>query len=577
MQVTGGIEVPGRPLPGGWRRSARALARVIAAASIGTALTAGLGPSTALATGTVRVTTALPSGDVGVQGGNSERIAVYVDSAGAAHIAWIAADNLTIDLCTIPAGGNDCGDMSTLTTDANVADNGYVESIKYLPDDADGSAYLAAGIDYLTPAPSFDSGNSSGPGTEEELFALGRNTGLATGEVTVGSAAGATAGGGGSGDVILEPDGTGVDVVGEPEAGPPAYEFESLTAGGTDSGVIVLSDQDQLIDVTKLPEGQTAVLADPTDKTPGPVSMFVQSTEGGPFGPPVPLGISGPSEATSSSQDSYVLNVETQTTTEIDGIYAAPMELYRFRGLSLRPVATVGAAVFDLNAVDWANLPPVFEDGSGDFYAAWYTNVGFDGCNPPGPAADYCLMYRRIAPGGLLGPKLVVNMTSVHQGYLGPIGADSQGAGWILTVQEPDSGTTEELDAVPLPSSAAAGPPSVAASSVDVPVSCGAGAGSNCGLTAVLVAPTSGGAGDVGSARLARAHTLELAHLTRKLRGGASATLVLKLDRAGARLLARRHRLKAELVITQALGSSGKSSPVLSKSLTFKSAARSRR
>ena len=71
--------------------------------------------------------------------------------------------------------------------------------------------------------------------------------------MTVGSAAGATAGGGGSGDVILEPDGTGVDVVGEPEAGPPAYEFESLTAGGTDSGVIVLSDQDQLIDVTKLP------------------------------------------------------------------------------------------------------------------------------------------------------------------------------------------------------------------------------------------------------------------------------------------------------------------------------------
>ena len=44
MQVTGGIEVPGRPLPGGWRRSARALARVIAAASIGTALTAGLSP-----------------------------------------------------------------------------------------------------------------------------------------------------------------------------------------------------------------------------------------------------------------------------------------------------------------------------------------------------------------------------------------------------------------------------------------------------------------------------------------------------------------------------------------------------
>ena len=124
-------------------------------------------------------------------------------------------------------------------------------------------------------------------------------------------------------------------------------------------------------------------------------------------------------------------------------------------------------------------------------------------------------------------------------------------------------------DAVPLPSSASAGTPTVAESAVKVPLSCAGSLGSNCGLTAVLVAPTSGAAVDAGSAGAAGARTRVLAHLTRKLQAGASATLVLKLDRLGRTVLASRHRLTVQLQISELAGESRTPTPIISKKITF--------
>jgi hypothetical protein len=537
------------------------LRAAIVAGTLSLAFVAGAATAPAAAAsaaGPVRVTTTLPFGDVGDLGGTSALMALYVDSAGAAHVAWVASDDESIDLCTIPAGGAGCIDQSTISTAPPNGSDG-IGSIKYLPNDSGGPTYLAVGIEDIDPPPAIDRFGSD-PGTEEELFALGQTTGLATGEVSVPS------GGGGSGDVILEPDGSGVDVAGESQYGPPDYEFESLVAGGTDSAVVPLAGQSQrLIDVTKLPQGQTAVLADPTDISPEttPIGMFVQSVDGGPFGPLRSLGISGPSAATSSSGASYVLNVETGSNSNVDGLPAAPMELYRFRGMSLVPVASVGAAIADINAHDWSDLPPVFEDASGDFYTAWDTQPGFDGCNPPD--LHVCLMYRRIGAGGLLGPKIVLATPSDEQEELGPIAVNANGVGWLLTVKETlDNSTVAELDASRLPSSAAAGTPTVRASAVHVPVSCGGAPSTRCTLSATLTRPGSAKA----SSAVAAAATV-FAHLTRKLSGGHRTTLVLRLDRAGKKLLTRRHRLTASLLVTQTVGAVKTPTTVISKRVSF--------
>jgi hypothetical protein len=542
------------------RRRIRALVAVSTATML--AIAAGTMAAPAFAAGTVKITAALPPGDVGTTGATSGLMALYVDSSGAAHVAWVAADGDGIDLCTIPARGSSCGTPSTINA-IPAGESGEVESIKYLPNTSTGvPALLAVGIDFLQPAPPVDR-FADDPGTAEELFALGGTAAALTGEVSVPT------GGAGAGDVILEPDASGLDVVGVSESGPPDFQFQSLVAGGTSSGVTGLAGQSQrLIDVTKLPQGQTAVLADPTSTEPGKtaVGMFVQSAAGGVFSPLRPLGISGPSIATSSSGGSYVLNVETGSNAEVDCFAGAPMELYEFRGLSLKPIASIGSAMADINAVNWADLPPVFEDATGNYYAGWVTEPDFDGCNP-GDKLDICVMYRRIATGGLLGPKIVMTTVNDQQEALGPIGANAKGVGWLLRVgQTFGNDTTAELDAMPLPSSAAAGTPAVGGSSVTVPVSCGGAPTATCLLSAVLTL----GSGSATAASASKSKATVLARATKKLKGGSSTKLVIRLSKPGKKLLAKRHRLKAHLLVTEVVGAVKAPTAVLSKTITFK-------
>ena len=254
----------------GRRTGSRALTVAFTAAVLTVALLAGLlAASAAHAAGVVRVTTALPEPDVGEPGVDVSPplLALYVDSSGAAHVAWVASGDQTIDLCTIPPRGGSCGNQTTLATDANAANGGEIASIKYLPNDSGGPAYLAVGIDQMNPPPAIDR-FSLDPGIVEELFALGQSAGLTTGEVAYIS----------DGGVILEPDGTGVDVVGDSQTGTGCcYEFEPLTPGAQGSGVISLANPNQnqnLIDITKLPQGQTAAIS--SLSTVGPIDRDVR-------------------------------------------------------------------------------------------------------------------------------------------------------------------------------------------------------------------------------------------------------------------------------------------------------------
>jgi hypothetical protein len=534
-------------------------------------LVAFAGASSARAAGIVLVTTSLPTADVGSESVtvNPVLLALYVDPTGAAHVAWVAPGDQKIDLCTVLPRGSSCVDQSVLTTDANPANGGEISSIKYLPNDASGPAYLAVGIDQFNPPPAIDP-DPFDPGVEEELFALGQSAGVATGVVTLV----------GDGDVILEPDATAVDVVGDTQTGTGCcYELESLTPGGQGSGVITLANPNtqNVIDVTKLPQGQTAVLIESSSaQGSDPVGMRVQVSQGGAFGPLMPLGISGPSAAVSSPGGSYVLNQETAKPTAIDGLDTYPIELYQFRGVSLVTVASVGAGNGDASTANWWSAPPVFEDAIGDLYTAWYTEPNFDGCTSPGVNNNECLMYRRIAAGGLLGPKIILaRLGTLSQGTLGletglaAIAANSQGAGWMLTYGPAHPGGNNELEVVPLPSSAAAGTPTVKATAVAVPVSCGGSGGSSCPLTAVLVPPTSGAAPDPGWALAAAARSTVFAHVVLKLHAGSKTTLVLKLDRVGRTILASRHRLTAKLLITEVLAGAKAPTTIVSKELKF--------
>ena len=68
-----------------------------------------------------------------------------------------------------------------------------------------------------------------------------------------------------------------------------------------------------------------------------------------------------------------------------------------------------------------------------------------------------------------------------------------------------------------------------------------------------------------------------LAHLTRTLRAGAKLTLVLKLNSRGRALLARKHRLTAQLILTEVVGAVKTPTTVLSESVTFGKAGRNKR
>ena len=379
--------------------------------------------------------TSFPSGEAGAApypdaaaGAQGAFTALYVDSSGAAHVAYVAPNRQDVDLCTIPLGGSACGDATTLHTDEDTFNEGGIDSIKYLPNGS-GSADLAVGMYNLGSNedlhPPFNPGGEA-PWSETEVFAPGATSGLATGEVF-------DQGGDTGGDEILEPDGSGLDVVGGNQlttllgtgvGGVNEYQFQSLASGGGGAGNSAptalgttppteSAPSESLLGVTKLPQGQTAVLA--TDITAGatasPDGMFVQPPSGGAFGPLQQLGVAGPLETDFAPGASDLINVETaaqyhpRTFTDTIG---ATMALYEFRASSLKSLGAIGFAsdLNDNDTAEWDTLPPSFEDSVGDLYVAWLTRDGFDGC--PVPSHDQgdnqydvsCVMYRRVAPGG---------------------------------------------------------------------------------------------------------------------------------------------------------------------------------
>jgi hypothetical protein len=336
----------------------------------------------------------------------------------------------------------------------------------------------------------------------------------------------------------------------------------------------------EVVDVTKLPLGQTAVLAyDDTTKQVSPVGMYVQPVAGGAFGPLHPLGISGPIETNfSPSGETYVLNVQIPQdfATNLPGV---TMELYRFRGTSLTPVASIGLAYsLDPNSgvETWDGLPPTFEDAAGNYYVAWIAQGDVDNCpaSDGGPGAEseqLCVVYRRITSGGVPGPPVVQIGNDDGKGTapvvdLGPIAANQQGAGWMLYTNVNATSNTPTLYAEPLASSVSVGTVTASGDAVSAPVSCAGSSSTSCELSGKL---ESGGAAADRAAAASAAHATVYASVVKRLKGGTKAKLVLRLDKAGKKLLARRHRLKLQLLITETFAGVKKPTTVLSESVTF--------
>ena len=555
------------------------------AASIAAALVsavAAAGPAAAAAP-VVIATPGSTNGDGGAAGGLS---AMYVDSSGAAHIAWVAMSGMNftgvIDECTIHAGGKSCGGRTSLTTDAAIEGNGAsISTIKYLAGPS-GSEYLAVGIDGATEGNILTS--------ETEVFGPGLGSGRDTG--TFYDHGGDSDGG----DVILEPDASGVDVVGIDnnnydlfdDSNPPGFESESFTPGATSApqypaGMLYNGGPNvpDIVDVTTLPLGQTAVLAyDDTTKEVSPVGMYVQPAAGGAFGPLHPLGISGPIETSfSPSGQTYVLNVQIPQDfqTNLPGV---TMELYRFRGTSLNPVASVGlASSLDPNSGEetWDGLPPAFEDASGNYYVGWIAQGNVDSCPPSiqgvsGDSEALCVVYRRITSGGVPGPPVVQIGNDNGKGTapvadLGPIAANPQGAGWMLYTNVNATNNTPTLYAQPLASSASVGTVTASGDAASAPVFCAGSSSSSCELSGKL--QSGGGAAADRAAAASVAHATVYASVIKRLKGGTKAKLVLRLDKAGKKLLARQHRLKLQLLITETFAGVKKPTTVLSESVTF--------
>jgi hypothetical protein len=513
--------------------------------------------------------------------------ALYVESTGTVHVASISEDRKHIELCTIPAGSHSCGAPSTLTTDAIDYESSYINLIKYLPAQS-GGAYLAVGITEL----------QNEAGTETEVFAPGRTTGINAG-VTCMCA---------GGDAIFKAP-EGVDVVGHDddsafdgafseltELTANQFEFESL-AGGTDSlpaYVGPASDAEATaagsafaIDLTELPQGQTAVFAE-TDSGEGeahqrPLTMFVQPAAGGPLGPEQPLGITGPIVADHvPSGASYVMTIGFEHALGVTSDY--PMELYRFRGTSLVPVASIGASEdSDANEYEWSEMPPTYEDEQGNFYITWITSSGEDGCPVFNETREgSCLMYRRISANGAPGPTIVLAaaVTNVTNKSLGafsttvPVGVeaisvDSKGAGWLLGDYYFTGAETDHLYAQPLPSSAAiTSAPSVHGTSVEVPLSC-AGASGACSIEAQLTTAGSSAKG-ASTGAAAKARTSVIGTLRSRIAPGKSAKLVVKLNAAARKRLRGKRHVKAHLQIGQTVGAVKTPTTILTQTVTLK-------
>jgi hypothetical protein len=565
--------------------------------------------------------------------------ALYVDASGAAHVAYIDQDGWDIDLCTIPAGGTACAPAGTLHTDGTTFGE-PISSIKYLPD-GNGSAILVATLWNLgtgdQPHPSFDP-RAEAPYSETEVFLPGSTTGIGIGDLY-------DDGGQTGGDEIYVPAENGLDEVGVDESieqdwditPANSYQFASFTSpSSADSAPIFLGVHalapgpgylpaaEELpgewpVGVTQLANGLTAVFAeditptilntqsmdDGTNTWPfdSAVGMYVQPAAGGAFAPIQQLGVSGPIETDfASGQDTYLVNVQSGSSCQQESYCTGdavnePIQLYDFRGTSLESLGSVGTTQgpYDQQS-EWDTLPPSFEDSAGDMYVAWLAGNGADGCPPAPPDnpssdkltyfVDGCVIYRRIAPGGLFGPKIVLSYSYTHQGnnnyetyFIGgvdQIATNAAGEGWVLSYRGSltYTGGNDTLYAQPLVSSAGlSAPPSVSGTSVMVPLTCDGATSGSCGLTVSIDSSASAAnSAQVASSKhshKSKKRPVVLATAKLKLSGGGDKTLVLHLNSAGKRLLKGKHHLTVALQVSQKVGLVSKPTSVYSGKLTL--------
>ncbi|MHB8658636.1 MAG: hypothetical protein ACYC91_11900 [Solirubrobacteraceae bacterium] len=567
------------------RERSRRLTRLLRMSSAGLVSSGAalIAPPAALAIAPVKIAT-LPSAltpaanaraDVGMVGYYT---ALYVDSHGTAHVAYVTPDQKQVVTCTIPRGGQSCVGAATLDTDATGQSVAQITSIKYLVDPG-GNGLLAVAM-YNLSAP-----GGSTPYSETEIFSTlnGAFAGQRVGAVYDP--------GPGSGDTIVEPDDSGVEVIGLDEFGPlnctlgyispQYYAFESLVRGGQSGGPISLGTEETQpscskygwapFDLTKLPGGQTAVFGSLYLSSAGPFAspadgIRVAPALGAAFGPWRRLGINGSLAAVNAPAPggSYVLNVQNSQQFQ-RGTNAAPMQLASFRGTSLQAPVSIGQAsdVVALAGLDWRQLPPISEDANGgDVRIGWLARGTHDGC----PAAagglasdDTCLMYRLVEPGLRLGPKVVLSVQPSNDGNgnsstiagLGPIAADSSGVGWMLVFRGANvpNGQPATLYAQPLVDVAAArGPARVHGGSVSTAISCAGGSG--CTVSAQLTVRLRG-------AKVVRAFTARTVVVGRTsigLGGGRTKSILVRLNARGRLLLSRQKRLPATLLITEKVG-----------------------
>jgi hypothetical protein len=565
----------------------------------------------------------IPALEYATDGGDAagDLTALFVDPQGTAHVAYVIqtphqTPASQLDLCTIPAGATACGDHSVLATDVTTDSqtDATIDAIKYLPD-GKGTADLAVSISGLGPGPPAFNPSDTYPYGESESFTPGSTTAVATGDTAVST--GET-----PGDEILSPDGSGIEVLGNDQgydtqvtddytnSQPPfriVYQFESLQSVNTDSSPFVFPNQEVQpgeapFDVTELPDGATAVLdydftAPHAYSGAFPIGMRVLPAGGGTFGPLVSLGISGAAAATyAPGEPTYVFDVEAkQQGSDLVGgnpNVLDPLELYQFRGNSLKTIASLGTAFHVWYPSDWESIPPVSEDAAGDLAVAWLAGAGDDGC--PGSATGasdngpdtQCLVYRRIGNGGLLGPKIILSAqpTSVANlspqavaqiiAHLGPVSENTAGVGWELEARigtnSPNSSTPSgeyTLYAQPLLSSGQTGTPSVSGSTVRVPVSCAGPSSAKCGLIAQL---QSGAHKNAQISRKSKGATV-LATKTLSLNGGRKAKLKLALSkRAKLSLRKGRRELTVELLVGQKVGVIKTPTLILAKKLVLR-------
>jgi hypothetical protein len=349
------------------------------------------------------------------------------------------------------------------------------------------------------------------------------------------------------------------------------------------------------------------VYALPASGTTGgayPVAMRVQPADGGTFGPPQSLGISGAVATVSQpSQPSYVFDVEdSEQGKDLLGITAGthtdPMELYQFRGTSLRTVASLGTAADDDYPQGWQSIPPIAEDDAGNFYVAWLAGGNDDGCpvtvedsSEPDPRQSSCLMYRRVGNGGVLGPKLVLSAELDSDGdssgkaassdaapinHLGALAVNAHGVGYLLVQRgQVDGGRPGEIEAVPLPASASFSTPQVSGARASTAVTCAGATGQSCQITLALERGSAALTPHASPSTQNQTQTqtpVILGQTGATVKVGPKHRLTVTLGRSALKALRTRrgHRLAATLVISQTVAGSSTATTLLSRHIQLR-------